>query len=52
MWYKPEKVKSEKKVENEELKTLIAAKLRVDKKAARKAGKKEGGAAPAAEEAK
>ena len=46
VWYKPEKVKSTHAVKDEELKTLIASKLRVDKKKAKKDAKKaEGGAA-------
>ena len=45
MWYKPELVKSEKTLEDEELKELLTKPLRENKKAAKKAAK-------AAEEAK
>jgi hypothetical protein len=38
-WYAADKVKSAKSVQDEELKSLIAAKLRVDKKKAKKAAK-------------
>lgn len=41
LWYKPELVKSEKQLEDEELKELLTKKLREDKKKAKKA-KKEG----------
>ena len=41
-WYGADKVKSTKSVQDEELKSLIAAKLRVDKKKAKKAAKAEG----------
>lgn len=42
-WYAADKIKSAKSIQDEELKTLIAAKLRVDKKKAKKATKAEGG---------
>lgn len=41
-WYAADKVKSTKSVQDEELKSLIAAKLRVDKKKAKKQAAKEG----------
>lgn len=37
MWYKPEKVKTEKELEDEELKGLIGKKLREPKKKKKKA---------------
>ena len=39
VWYKPELVKTEKEVEDEELKALLAKNLRENKKKARKAKK-------------
>ncbi|EKM58365.1 uncharacterized protein PHACADRAFT_252626 [Phanerochaete carnosa HHB-10118-sp] len=44
VWYKPELVKSEKELEDVELKELIAKPLRENKKAAKKAAKKAEGA--------
>ena len=41
VWYKPELVKSEKELEDPELKELITKKLREDKKKAKKAKKAE-----------
>lgn len=41
MWYKPELVKTEKELEDEELKTLLTKKLREDKKS-KKAAKAQG----------
>lgn len=40
VWYKPELVKTEKELEDEEFKELITKPLREDKKKARKAAKK------------
>lgn len=40
IWYKPELVKTEKELEDEELKTLIARNLRESKKSKKKAAKK------------
>ncbi|EPQ52799.1 proliferation-associated protein 1 [Gloeophyllum trabeum ATCC 11539] len=48
VWYKPELVKSDKELEDPELKELLTKKLREDKKAAKKAAKKAGGDAAAA----
>ncbi|KIL67524.1 hypothetical protein M378DRAFT_73392 [Amanita muscaria Koide BX008] len=42
IWYKPELVKTEKELEDEELKTLIARNLRESKKSKKKAAKKAG----------
>lgn len=39
MWYKPELVKTEKELEDAELKELISKPLREDKKKAKKANK-------------
>lgn len=41
VWYKPELVKTEKELEDEELKTLLTKKLREDKKS-KKAAKAQG----------
>ncbi|VDB83745.1 unnamed protein product [Peniophora sp. CBMAI 1063] len=48
VWYKPELVKTEKELEDEELKELVTRKLRETKKSKKKAGKAEAEAAPAA----
>lgn len=49
VWYKPEVLKTEKDVSDEELKSLLARNLRENKKSKKKAAKKaEGEAAPAA----
>ena len=45
VWYKPELVKSDKELQDEELKELLTKKLREDKKKAKKAAKKENGEA-------
>ncbi|KZT41214.1 proliferation-associated protein 1 [Sistotremastrum suecicum HHB10207 ss-3] len=50
VWYKPELVKTEKELEDEELKDLLAKKLREPKKK-KKAAKEESGDKPAAEAA-
>ncbi|KAF6759939.1 peptidase M24, structural domain-containing protein [Ephemerocybe angulata] len=51
VWYKPELIKTEKEVADEELKGLLARNLRENKKSKKKAAKKtEGDAAPAAAE--
>lgn len=42
VWYKPELVKTEKELEDAELKELISKPLREDKKKAKKAKKSEG----------
>ena len=47
IWYKPELVKTEKELEDEELKTLIARNLRASRKNKKKEAKADG-----AEEAK
>ena len=47
VWYKPELVKTEKELEDEELKELVTRKLRETKKSKKKAGKAEAEAAPA-----
>lgn len=39
VWYKPELVKSDKELQDEELKELLTKKLREDKKKAKKAAK-------------
>ena len=39
-WYKPELIKTEKELEDEELKTLISRNLRENKKSKKKAAKK------------
>ena len=39
MWYKPELVKTEKELEDEELKALLAKGLRENKKSKKKAAK-------------
>lgn len=39
VWYKPELVKTEKELEDEELKELVARKLRETKKSKKKAAK-------------
>lgn len=43
MWYKPELVKTEKELEDAELKELLTKPLREDKKKAKKAKAKEEG---------
>jgi len=50
VWYKPDLVKTEKELEDEELKSLLARNLRENKKKARKAKKAEGGEEEAKEE--
>jgi hypothetical protein len=45
IWYKPELVKTDKELEDEELKTLLAQPLRENKKAKKKKAKTEGDAA-------
>jgi hypothetical protein len=40
-WYKPELVKTEKELEDEELKSLVARNLRPSKKKGKKAGETE-----------
>ncbi|KAF5342691.1 hypothetical protein D9611_001474 [Ephemerocybe angulata] len=51
VWYKPELIKTEKEVADEELKGLLARNLRENKKSKKKAAKKtEGDAVPAAAE--
>lgn len=55
VWYKPELLKTDKELEDEELKTLLTKKLREDKKKNKKkkaAGEGEGGEEAATEEAK
>ena len=47
VWSKPELVKTEKELEDEELKELVTRKLRETKKSKKKAGKAEAEAAPA-----
>jgi hypothetical protein len=47
IWYKPELLKTEKDVEDEELKTLLTRALRENKKTKKKAAKKAEGEAPA-----
>lgn len=49
IWYKPELVKTEKELEDEELKALLARNLRENKKSKRKRAKGEGEAEDAAE---
>jgi len=44
VWYKPELVKTEKALEDEEFKTLLARNLRENKKSKKKKAKTEGGA--------
>jgi hypothetical protein len=43
IWYKPEVVKAEKEVEDEELKSLLARNLRESRKSKKKAKKAEDG---------
>lgn len=50
IWYKPELVKTEKELEDEELKALLARNLRASKKGKKKAAKADG--ADGAEEVK
>ncbi|KAF8969219.1 peptidase M24, structural domain-containing protein [Flammula alnicola] len=50
IWYKPELVKTEKELEDEELKSLLARNLRESKKSKKKAKKSEEGGDGAAEE--
>lgn len=53
VWFKPELVKSDKELEDPELKALLTKKLREDKKSKKKKAKAEGEgeeAAPAAEQ--
>jgi len=51
IWYKPELLKTEKEIADEELKALLARNLRESKKSKKKAAKKaEGEAAPGAAE--
>ncbi|KAF8643249.1 hypothetical protein AX16_009137 [Volvariella volvacea WC 439] len=47
IWYKPELVKTEKELEDEELKSLLARNLRENKKSKKKKAKAEGAAAEA-----
>jgi len=50
IWYKPEIVKTEKELEDEELKSLLARNLRENKKSKKKAKKAEGGEAAEGDE--
>lgn len=50
IWFKPELVKTEKELEDEELKTLLTRNLRENKKSKKKKAAKEGGAEEAAAE--
>jgi len=50
IWYKPDVVKTEKDVEDEELKSLLARNLRESRKSKKKAKKTEGGEADAKDE--
>lgn len=50
VWYKPELVKTEKELEDEELKALLARNLRESKKSKKKAKKDTEGAEEAKEE--
>jgi hypothetical protein len=47
VWYKPELVKTEKELEDEEFKSLLARNLRENKKSKKKKAKAEGGDADA-----
>ena len=49
-WYKPDVIKTEKEVEDEELKSLLARNLRESKKSKKKAKKAEGGEGDAKDE--
>jgi hypothetical protein len=48
-WYKPELVKTEKELEDEELKALLARNLRENKKSKKKKAKADGVAEPSGE---
>ena len=50
IWYKPDIVKTEKEVEDEELKSLLARNLRESRKSKKKAKKMEGGEGDGKEE--
>lgn len=50
IWYKPELVKSEKELEDEELKTLLTRNLRENKKSKKKKAKTDADAAGEKEE--
>jgi hypothetical protein len=50
IWYKPDVVKTEKEVEDEELKSLLARNLRESRKSKKKAKKTEGGEGDAKDE--
>lgn len=52
VWYKPELVKTDKELEDEELKEIISRKLREDKKSKKKKAKAEGEGEGEGEEAK
>jgi len=52
IWYKPDVVKAEKEVEDEELKSLLARNLRESKKSKKKAKKAEDGKEDGKEDAK